>query len=67
MKRPKYNLEGVDGNAYSIMGYVRTAMRREGYSRQQVESYTKEATKSDYSNLIRVSSDMVDELNSKAL
>ena len=65
MARKKYNLVGVDGNAFSVMGYVRNAMRAEGFTRQEIEDYTKDAMSSDYSHLISVSCDMVDECNSR--
>ena len=31
-----YNLVGVNGNAYSIMGYVAAAMRNEGRSEEEI-------------------------------
>ena len=65
MARRKYNLVGIDGNAFSVMGYVRNAMRAEGFTRQEIEDYTKDATSSDYNHLIAVSCDMVDECNSR--
>ncbi len=65
MARKKYNLVGVDGNAFAVMGYVRNAMRAEGFSRKEIEDYTKDAMSSDYSHLISVSCDMVDECNSR--
>lgn len=61
----KYSLVGVDGNAYSIMGYVRSAMRREGCSSEEIEEYTKEAKSEDYYNLLAVSMEMIDHLNGK--
>ena len=65
MARRKYNLVGIDGNAFSVMGYVRNAMRAEGFSREEIEDYTKDATSSDYNHLLAVSCDMVDKCNSK--
>lgn len=62
---PKYNLVGVDGNAYSIMGYVSYAMRKEHYSREEIDAYLRDAMLSDYNNLLAVSADMVEKLNSK--
>lgn len=59
----KYNLVGVDGNAYSVMGYVRNAMRREGRTKEEIAKYTEDATSGDYNNLLMVSAEMVDELN----
>lgn len=65
MARKKYNLVGVNGNAFAVMGYVRNAMRAEGFSRKEIEDYSKDATSSDYAHLISVSCDMVDECNAR--
>lgn len=59
----KYDLTTVDGNAYCIMGYVLAAMRKEGYTKEQQQEYTKKAMSSDYSNLVSVSLDYIDKLN----
>lgn len=58
-----YTLVGVDGNAYAIMGYVRTAMRRAGMSREDIDAYIKDATSSDYNHLLVVSCEMIDKVN----
>jgi hypothetical protein len=61
----KYNLVGVDGNAYAVMGYVRNAMREEHYTKEEIEAYTKDAMSSDYNHLICVSFSKIDEINEK--
>lgn len=61
----KYSLVGVDGNAFSVMGFVTKAMKREGCSKEEIEKYRKEAMSSDYNNLLAVSVDMVDNLNER--
>lgn len=38
-KKMKYDLVGVDGNAWSVMGYVARAMENEGMSREEVSAY----------------------------
>ena len=58
-----YTLVGVDGNAYSIMGYVRIAMRRAGMSKEDIDVYTKDATSSDYYHLLVVSCEIIDKVN----
>jgi hypothetical protein len=65
MAKRKYNLVGIDGNAFSVMGYVRSAMKAEGFSQKEIEAYTKDAMSSDYSYLISVSCDMIDECNAR--
>ena len=49
----KYSLIGVDGNAYSLMGYTAKALKREGFQ-DLVEKMRAEATSGDYYNLIAV-------------
>lgn len=62
----KYTLVGVDGNAYSILGYTAKALRREGLGHLKDEMYAK-ATASDYDNLISVCVDYIDIANEKAI
>lgn len=58
-----YTLVGVDGNAYSVMGYVRSAMKRAKMTAMDIEAYTKDATSSDYNHLLAVSCEMIDRVN----
>ena len=61
--KEKYTLVGVDGNAFSIMGYVRSAMKRAQMTSQDIDAYTKDATSSDYNHLLVVSCEMIDKVN----
>lgn len=61
----KYSLVGVDGNAYCIMGYTAKAMRRAGFSKEEVEQMYEEAESSDYYNLIAVCDGYIDKVNEK--
>lgn len=63
MKKNKYNLVGVDGNAYSVMGYVASAMRMEWRSKEDIEAYLTLAKSGNYDNLLAVSFAMIDDLN----
>lgn len=63
MKYTKYNLVGIDGNAFFIMGYVMNAMKECKFSKTDIDSYYKEATSSDYYHLIYVSAQMIDKCN----
>lgn len=61
---PKYpnvhvRLLGEDGNAFSILGRVRQAMKRAGLSEDDIAAYHAEATSGDYDNLLRVTMDTV--------
>lgn len=58
-----YSLIGIDGNAYSIMGYVSRAMKDTGHNKEEVDAYLKDAMSSDYTHLVRVSSDMIEKIN----
>lgn len=48
----KYTLEGVDGNAFSLIGYTSKALKREGLS-HLVDEMTSKAMSGDYDNVIR--------------
>lgn len=62
----KYDLVGIDGNAFAIMGYVINAMKNEGYSKQDIEKYYTNATSSNYDHLLCVSVTMIDDINARA-
>lgn len=61
----KYTLVGVDGNAYSVMGYTSRALKREGLGNLS-EEMTQKATSGDYQNLLRVCMEYVDKANEAA-
>jgi len=52
--KQKYNLVGQDGNAYALMGYTMNAMRKEGYTKEQIDEVMKNAKSGDYNNLLCV-------------
>ena len=53
--KPTVKLTGQDGNAYSIMGRIKQALRRAGADNEYIDKYLKEATSGDYDNLLVVS------------
>ena len=59
----KYNLIGINVNAFCIIGYVQKAMKREHKSEEEIAAYRKSAESSDYDNLLSVSIDMIEKLN----
>lgn len=63
-KKRNYSLVGVNGNAFAVMGYVIKAMRECGCSKDEISSYQTKAMSSDYNNLLVVSCDKLEELNS---
>lgn len=58
-----FTLVGVDGNAYSVMGYVTNAMRQAGMSKEERDTYLKDAMSDDYNHLLVVSMEMIDKVN----
>ena len=54
MEKPTVQLTGQDGNAFAIMGTVKKALQRAGYSQEQVEKYLEESMSADYNNLLVV-------------
>ena len=58
-----YTLIGINGNAYSIMGYVRDAMHDANMTNKDIDAYVKDATSSDYNHLVAVSCEMIDRVN----
>lgn len=58
-----YNLVGIDGNAFNIMGYVRNAMHETGFSKKEIEAYTKDCMRGDYDRLLGISAEMIERCN----
>ncbi len=52
---PDFDLVGVDGNAFAVMGAVRRALRQAGNSSEVIDAYTDEAKSGDYDHLLAVS------------
>jgi hypothetical protein len=46
-------LTEVDGNAMVIIGTVRSALRRAGVPREEIEAFSDEATSGDYDKVIQ--------------
>jgi hypothetical protein len=58
MENPKYpevkvQLVGLDGNAWSIMARVSSALKKAGVSEDEVSEYLTESQSGDYDNLLR--------------
>lgn len=58
----KYDLIGVDGNAFSVMGYTARALKREGL-RDLVDEMREKAMSGDYDNLLCVCMEYIDKAN----
>ena len=61
-KKSRYDLVGIDGNAFSIIGYVSNALKESGHNNLKAEYMTK-AMSGSYYNLIAVSQDYIDIAN----
>lgn len=59
----KYDLVGVDGNAFAVMGYVLKAMQECKMSKEEQSDYQTKAMSGDYNNLLAVSIKMIDKCN----
>ena len=59
----KYDLVGVDGNAFAVMGYILKAMKECKMSKEEQSDYQSKAMSGDYNNLLAVSIEMIDKCN----
>ena len=57
-----YTLVGVDGNAFSVMGYTGKALKETGH-KDLVDEMMNEAMSGDYDNLLRVCCHYIDIAN----
>jgi hypothetical protein len=51
-KKVNLSLDGVNGNAFAIMGVFRRQAKREGWSKEEIDQVLNEATSGDYENLV---------------
>lgn len=58
----QFSLVGVDGNAFSIMAYTSSAMKKAGF-KEQIAEYRNQAMSGDYSNLICLSDEWITKCN----
>ena len=60
----KYNVEvqlsGNDGNAFAIMGAVKSALKKAGASKEELDQYVSDSMSGDYDNLLRVAMEWVE-------
>lgn len=52
-KKVELDLEGLDGNAFMLIGAWRKQARREGWTAEEIEAVTKEAQSGDYDHLLQ--------------
>ena len=51
-KKVNLKLEGLDGNAFSLMGAFQKQAKKEGWSKQEIDVVLNECMSSDYDNLL---------------
>lgn len=57
--KPTVRLSETNGNAFAIMGKVIRALKKSGYSKEQICLYQEQSMDGDYSNLLRVAMEWV--------
>lgn len=61
---PKFDiavqLTGNDGNAFAIMGSVKSALKKAGATQEEISQYMNESMSGDYDNLLRVACQWVE-------
>jgi len=58
-----FDLVGIDGNAFNVMGYVRNAMKKSGYSQDEINAYQQKCMNNDYDHLLYESVGIINECN----
>lgn len=56
----KYDLAGIDGNAFSVMGYVIRCMKSRNMDQESIDNYLKEVKSCDYNHLLAVSAERIE-------
>lgn len=52
--KPVLELVGCDGNAFGIIGAATRVARKAGWSKDQIDTFTKDAMSGDYDHLLQV-------------
>ena len=52
MEKPTVKLTGINGNAFVIMATISKALKKAGYSPEQLKQYQKESMEVDNYNLL---------------
>ena len=59
LNKPSVELVGQDGNAFSVIGLVKKALKHAGADKEYVDKYLNEAISGDYDRLLVVSMEYV--------
>jgi hypothetical protein len=60
-KKVRMQLEGIDGNAFMVMGAFRKAARKQGWTDAEVKVVLDEAKSGDYDHLLATIMDNVED------
>ena len=60
LTKPTVKLVGQDGNAFSVMGHVKKALKHAGAHKEYIDKYLNEATSGDFDHLLVVSMEYVE-------
>ena len=52
-QKPTVNLSNHDGNSFAIIGTCHRTLKRAGYSRNEIDTFTKEVTAGDYDHVLQ--------------
>ena len=52
IKKVNMRLEGLDGNAFSLLGAFQRQAKREGWTKEEIDEVINEATSDDYNHLL---------------
>jgi len=58
--KPKLQLVGIDGNAYSILGAAVKAAKKAGWTQEMIADFKEEAMADDYQHLLNTVVDQFD-------
>ena len=61
-KKVRMNLVGLDGNAFSLMGAFSRNARRQGWTKQEIDSVIEKCMSGDYNKLLCVLMENTEEI-----
>lgn len=54
LEKPTVRISEIDGNAFSIIGTVKKALKKSGADKEYISQYFQQATSGDYDHLLAV-------------
>jgi len=58
--RPRVKLVGIDGNAFNVIAACRTAARKAGWTKEEIDEVVKDMMSGDYDHLLGVAMERFD-------